>query len=165
MSEALVPIPPDDVALPEQPMPTPESLGLSSEGIKRAAKEMGLHAVTVEKLMASYTLGKAIKQVGALKIGRSILLSANEHSQSAIEQCDKIVDRTTDPALALSALEVKQSFVRVQADVGAKFINSVEVDGSDDAGPASKIRAFEPGQAAGPVVIAQQAVVNHTQTT
>lgn len=160
MSEQLLPLPPEGVKLPVQPPPDPAPLKLDTAGIEAAAKRLGMWTMKADKLAACYSLGKAIKEVGALKIGRTILLAAAANSQESIDKCDEIIDRTTDDALALTALQVKRQYVKSQADVGSKFIESVEVDGSDDAGKQGKVRPFEPGMQAGPVVIAQQAVVN-----
>lgn len=160
--EQLMPLPPEGADLPKQELCSPDALQLDVAGVDEAAKAMGLYPVKARKLMAAYTLGKAIKQVGALKIGRTILLAAATNAQQSIESCDDIIENSEDEALILHALDTKQKLIRSQADVGSKFIKSVEVDGSDDAKPQSKIRAFEPGQAAGPVVIAQQAVVHQS---
>jgi hypothetical protein len=160
MDENLIPLPPKDAVLPPRVDVSPDALLLDATGVEKAARKLGLHTVKSDRLLASHELGKALKKVGAIKIGRTILYAAATHSQEAIEQCDGIIDRTQDAELALTALAVKQKLIRGQADVGTKFIKSVELDGSDDFEKGNRLRAVEPGSAAGPLVIANQAVVN-----
>ena len=159
--DVIIPQPPEGVKLPEQAPRVPEALDLDTTGVEAAAKAIGLNRLNGDMLRGIYTIGQAIKQTGALKIGRTILLQAATYSQENIEKCNDVIAATTDPGLLLSAVDSKQACVKTLVEAGSRFINSVEVDGSDDAAPAQQLRTVQPGKMAGPVqVIAQQAVVN-----
>lgn len=139
---------------------TPELLDLDYEGVKQAAKDLGMVSFDERSLLASHTLGKAMKRVGAIKIGRTLLLRAADHANNGIEQADAIIETSTDDELKASVLTAKSAMIKAQVEAGEKFIRSAEIDASDDAdGKAPGFKPFGVGQ---PVVVAQQAVVNAT---
>jgi hypothetical protein len=139
----------------------PDVLDLDYAGVREAAKKLGMVSFDEKSLLASHTLGKAMKQVGAIKIGRTILLRAADHAQEGIEQANSIIDNSTDDELKASVLTAKSAMIKAQVDAGDKFIRSAEIDASDDA--ENKGLGFKPFGTRQPVVVAQQAVVNATQ--
>lgn len=161
MSDTILPAAPQDTLIPPQPSVTPDDLKLDKAGIEAAAKKLGLTGLKADKLAASYTLGKALKQIGAIKIGRTMLYASATHAQEAMDYCKNILDGSADLELSVNALGIMQKLISTEADVGYKLVKSVEVDGSDDAENGTRLRSFSPGQIAGPTtVIAHQAVVN-----
>lgn len=139
-----------------------DDLGLNKGDLEGAAKEFGLTTFRHEKLVASHTLGKAFKKIGVLKMGRSMLYAAAEHAQSGADQCEDILSKSTDMELRASVLPAKLGFTKELRESAIAFIRSAELDGNDDSDRKPGVKPFGAGMQAGPVIIAQQAVVNHT---
>lgn len=139
----------------------PDKLNLDYDGVKRAAAKLGMVSFDEQSLAASHLLGTEMKKVGAIKIGRTILLRAADHAQEGIRQADVLIDTSTDEELKAHVLGAKASMIKAQVECGEKFIRSAEVDASDDAD--SKPSGFKPFEPRHPVVIANQAVVNTAQ--
>lgn len=154
----------DISTVPPAPAPDfiPDKLDLDLSGVKKAAEQLGMVSFDERSLMASHTLGTALKKIGVLKMGRTILLRAADHAQEGIRQADAIIDSSSDEELKAAVLNAKSSMIKAQVDCGDKFIRSAEIDASDDAD--SKPPRFKPFGARQPtVVVAHQAVVNTTQ--
>lgn len=160
MSQQLVPLPPEGARLPVQPACDPDRVGISRKSLRRAAKHLGMKSVVADSLGAHMEFGKAIGAAGAIKIGRTMLFSSGHHSQDCINHCDGVIDRTQDDEVKLKALEVKALFIREITDAGVHLIKSAEVDESDGATKTHAVKPPQPGQIVGPMVIANQAVVN-----
>lgn len=144
-----------------QPAVCPKDLGLNSEGVKKAAEKLGLSMLDSDYLLASHTLGNEFKKVGVLKIGRVLVYSAGMHAQKGIEECNDVLESVQDPEIRAGLLPTKLHFVRTLGDMGDRFIRSAELDGNDDTNKSRGIKPFAAGGQAGPVIIANQAVVNN----
>lgn len=165
MGEPVTSIPAITPGIEIAPNPSfaPDRLDLDYEGVREAAKRLGMGTFDEKSLMASHTLGTAMKKIGAIKLGRTLLLRAAEHANDGIEQANQIIEVSTDDELKASVLTAKASMIKAQVEAGDKFIRSAEVDASDDAD--AKPVGFKPFVVGQPVVVAQQAVVNATTTT
>lgn len=158
MDEPVIEVP-TSVVPAQTPDFTPDRLDLDYAGVREAAKSLGMVSFDERSLIASHTLGKAMKKVGAIKIGRTLLIRAAEHANDGIEQANNIIETTTDDELKASVLTAKSAMIKAQVEAGEKFIRSAEIDSSDDA--ENKALGFKPFGAR-QVVVAQQAVVNAT---
>lgn len=138
----------------------PDDLGLDNEGIIKAAEELGMTAFKPGRLAASYALGKAIKKAGVLKIGRTMLLKFGDAAATGLDECDEVLEATSDPELKAMILPTKLGFVKQGIEVANSFIRSAELDGNDDSDRPRGVKPFGAGMPAGPVVFAEKAVVN-----
>ena len=161
-SVTALPVIPKGAQLAAPPSFTPDRLDLDYEGVREAAKQLGMASFDEKSLLASHTLGVAMKKVGAIKLGRTLLLRAADHANDGIEQANEIIETSTDDELKASVLSAKAAMIKAQVDAGEKFIRSAEVDASDDAD--SKPQGFKPFVVGQRVVVAQQAVVSATET-
>jgi hypothetical protein len=160
MDGALVPI--YDGELEIQPAVRDSLLGFDAAEFTEAAKEMGLRKFSAKGLLASGQLGTAIKQVGAIKVGRAFVLMAVDSAQHAVAQCDAILDVSTDDKLKAQLVGFKAQLIKHQLEGGASLIKSAEVDESDDAKTQSPRAPGRGSQV--PVIHAQTAHVSVSQS-
>ncbi len=158
-----LPIPRDDTEVAEAVPIEVGDLQLDITGVEEAAKELGMTMWGPSKLRACEAMGGAIKKAGVLKIGRSMLMRAVDGASSGLDQCENILGGSSDPEVKASVLQTKFGFVKELRENATAFIKSAELDGSDDA-KKPLVKPFGAGQMAGPSIVAQQAVVNVTNT-
>jgi hypothetical protein len=155
----IIPAPQSELEIAKQaPVPVVD-IGLDREGVIKAAAELGM-VVSPDRLMASHTLGRALKQVGVLKIGRTMLMKAADGASTGLDQCEEVMEALEDPEAKASILSTKFGFVRELRENAVAFIRSAELDGNDDSDKKHGVRPFAAGAQAGPVVYAEKAVVN-----
>jgi len=152
---------PREGALELQPQVEDSSFHFDPDEVTKAARDFGLVRFSGQHLLASKTLGEAIKQMGAIRVGRSYLLSAADHTAEALAECTRIVSNTDDTRLQTQLLGFKSQLVRTLGDVGNSLIKSAEVDESNGASKPNSARAPRPG-AQVPVVFQQQINVKPT---
>lgn len=160
VTATLLPVPKDDSEMAMQVALEPVDLELDNEGIKKAASELGLMSFKPDRLAAIYSVGKAMKKVGVLKIGRTMLYRAMEGAETGLTQCEDALVSIQDPESRAAILPTKLGFAKELKESAVAFIKSAELDGNDDSDNRGKIKPFGAGMPAGPTIFAQQAVVN-----
>lgn len=163
MMDTLIPIPKNDADVAPQVPVEVEDLKINREGLVKAAKDLGMVAFKPESLLAAHLMGGTFKKVGVIKIGRTWLYKGAEAASTGIDECNEILAATNDPEVKAAVLPSKLGFAKELNAAANNFIRSAELDGNDDSDKKHGIKPFLAGQPAGPVVIAQQAVVNTTQ--
>jgi hypothetical protein len=143
------PAPPGDLA-------TTKPSRITAKEAESAAKALGLSVVKVRRLSASRELGTFISQLGAVKIGRTMLAMTAEQLTDTIEQCDKLLaDGELDPELRASVITTKKELLSQYIQVANSLIKSATVDASDGADAAIPNLPFLPGQVVIPATNAQ----------
>ena len=160
----LIPIPKHESDAAVQAEVEMVDLGFPKESIIEAAKEHGLTTFYPDRLTKTYTMGKVIKKVGVLKIGRVWLAKAGEAASVGIDQCEDALGTIEDPESRAAILPTKLGFAKELREVATAFIKSAELDGNDDSDNKGKIKPFASGAPAGPMIAVQQAVVTVNQS-
>jgi hypothetical protein len=155
----LIPVPKDESECAVQAPLGPVDLGISRESLLEVAQELGLKSFTPSKLLAIHSAGTAMKKVGVLKIGRTMLYRAMEGSETGLTQCEEALGSIEDPESRAALLPTKLGFAKELRESATAFIKSAELDGNDDSDNRGKVKPFAPGALAGPVFAVQQAVV------
>lgn len=98
--------PPDDLP--------PKEAEIKVEEAEAAAQEAGLSVIRVKRLKASAKIGQFLEQIGAQRVGRTVLLLAQEHLETGIQQCDDLIAKAdpkeVGPELIIEVVKLKQAF-------------------------------------------------------
>lgn len=156
MTGAIVPTfdPTDDL----QVAVSEDTLGIDRRVVEQAAKDFGLKRLNLSGLAAAASMGDAVKKLGALKIGRSIVLLSADRALDGVQDCDTFLETAADEKQKASVLGVKAQLLKIAVQSGTSLIDSASVDQTDDA-KSPGARAPSRGHQV-PVVFAQTANIS-----
>lgn len=143
--------------------PTKPDLRLDSSEIQAAAERLGMGKVGGSLIAAHKVIGEALREAGAIKIGRSTMLLGVDAMREAAEELRELSqheDVQAKPSLRLAVIQTKVQLAKAQTDAGYNFVKTAEVDSTDEAGGNQPFKPFQPRST---VVAANQAVVNISQ--
>lgn len=132
-------------------------LGLDRRVVERAAGDLGLKRLNLSGLAAAASMGDTVKKLGALKIGRSIVLLSADRALDGVTDCDDFLTVAKDEKQRASVLGVKAQLLKIAVQSGEALIDSASVDQSDDAKPPGAKAPSRGHQV--PVIFAQTANV------
>src|ERR1044072_8804622 len=94
--------------------PSPIEPEITVNEAEEAAAEAGLSVIRVRKLRGSSKLSKYIEQIGAQRIRRTVLIVAQDHIETGIQQCDDILAKANPDEVGIDVLmevvRIKQAF-------------------------------------------------------
>lgn len=135
---------------PIKPVELPEPMDL--EAIEKSCRDLNLTTVDLKKLGQIQGLGRYLKQLGAVAVGRTYLLMALDRISDAVDSCVVFDALSTDPEIKVSILKVRASLLASQISGASRMIQSAKVDASDSTQSIRRSSSFGPRQ----IVVPQQ---------
>ena len=146
------------------PRPELPDFGIRPEVFDIAARDAGFTTINAKSLGSSAIVGSAIKQLGAVKIGRSKLLLADEQIDQTWHFCKYLIDpdgpmamviETMEPKDKIAILNTMAKLAHARGRNAQRLIESAEIDMSDGSRPQGIAASFLPGQKAVPSTAVQ----------
>jgi hypothetical protein len=111
----------------------------------KAFRAAGFTSLSAEAIGASALIGDVLKKLGAVKIGRSGLLLADEKINIFIGRIEQILDQATlSEDMRLELIKVITHLIGRKIIANKAMINSAQIDLSDGAKMTSVIPSFLP---------------------
>ena len=135
------------------------NLSINLDEFNLNCREAGLTEVSAGTLMSNARVGQALRELGAIKIGRTKLLVSDERLGKVFQLAESMVTRKLDLDLPPEAqpplpsvddkvrlLTLMMMTAKAQSSNAAKLIESSDLDGTDGA-KRSSAPSFLPGKA------------------
>ena len=147
--------------VPRPPLP---DFGIDPAAFDIMARDAGFALVNARGLAASAVVGQAVKNLGAVKIGRSKLLLADEQMDQTFLFCKMMIDpdgpgamlgEEMTPKERVAILKTMAQIAHARGRNAQRLIESAQVDMSDGSRPQGIAASFLPGQKAIPSAAVQ----------
>lgn len=160
---------------PVPPGPLPKSLVVRNKGrasrkiislsdAQNAARRIGMTAIKAEVIRGHKVLGEFVEQEGAIPIGRSMLLMANQHLTDGLAKCSELLTHAHEVEESVSVLKALQLLAKAQVDAANSLIESAALSDSVNVAAQNPTNSFLPHQTVVPIQADHVTIQTHERT-
>lgn len=117
---------------------------MTKAAAQKAAEAAGMIHLDVKRLEAYGLLGKYVKGIGSVNMGRGLLAFAGDSARDMISVCDEIAHSNADPKDRLEAVKTRQELLSQLIRSADSMIRSASVDQEFGNGEAPENAHFLP---------------------